>query len=265
VTVNTGLIRLIRFVRLIDMEQVVQWRVQFDAEITFGNSGGLQTQGFRLDIPGQDISDEDLADYLVRHLGLLVVDTVRISNKTLFQEPHKGSRGGPTTSRAQEGRGDLRAPGTDADERTTLLAFLRYLREAVVAKLDGLPDRDVRSPGVPSGTSLLGLVKHLTGVELNWFAWSYAGEGGENPWDDDLTMTESDTTASVLAAYREAAGRSDRIIDNAPDLDRPGVRSLRETPPPSLRWILVHLIEETGRHAGHADILREQLDGATGR
>lgn len=247
------------------IDESAQWRVQFDAEITFANGGGLQTQGFRLDIPGPDISDADLADYLVRHLGLLMVDTVLISNKSLIQEPHKGSRGGPTTSRTQEGRGDLRAPGTDADEKTTLLAFLRYLREAVIAKLDALPDHDVRTPGVPSGTSLLGLVKHLTGVELNWFAWSYAGQGGDQPWNDDLTPAGDDTAATLVNAYREAATRSDRIVELASDLDRPGVRSLRETPPPSLRWVLVHLIEETGRHAGHADILRERLDGATGR
>ncbi|MBR7834137.1 hypothetical protein KDL01_12745 [Actinospica durhamensis] len=77
-----------------DTEQ--QWRVQFDAEITFSNGGGLQTQGFRLDIEGTEITDDALAEYLVRHLGLLMVDQVRISNKVLLPEAHKGSRGGPS-------------------------------------------------------------------------------------------------------------------------------------------------------------------------
>ncbi|MER7888268.1 cyclase family protein [Micromonospora sp. NPDC094482] len=70
-----------------------EWRAQFDAEVSFANGGGLRTEGFRLDIPGQEISDEDLAALLVRHLGLLMVAEVRISNKTLIQEPHKGGRG----------------------------------------------------------------------------------------------------------------------------------------------------------------------------
>lgn len=77
-----------------DIEQ--QWRVHFDAEITFSNGGGLQTQGFRLDIDGTDIADDVLAEYLVRHLGLLMVDQVLISNKVLLTEAHKGSRGGPS-------------------------------------------------------------------------------------------------------------------------------------------------------------------------
>ncbi|MEU8296706.1 cyclase family protein [Micromonospora sp. NPDC048909] len=70
-----------------------EWRAQFDAEVSFANGGGLRTEGFRLDIPGREISDEDLAALLVRHLGLLMVGEVRISNKTLIQEPHKGGRG----------------------------------------------------------------------------------------------------------------------------------------------------------------------------
>ncbi|TDC29543.1 cyclase family protein [Micromonospora sp. 15K316] len=70
-----------------------QWRAQFDAEVSFANGGGLRTEGFRLDIPGREISDADLAALLVRHLGLLMVAEVRISNATIIQEPHKGGRG----------------------------------------------------------------------------------------------------------------------------------------------------------------------------
>lgn len=78
------------------MDSAGQWRVQFDADITFSNGGGLQTQGFRLDIEGRDIADDVLAEYVVRHLGLLMVDRVLISNKVLLAEAHKGSRGGPS-------------------------------------------------------------------------------------------------------------------------------------------------------------------------
>ena len=80
-------------------------------------------------------------------------------------------------------RGDLRPPEVHAEEKTTLRVFLDYLREAVAAKLAGVDDAQARLPGVSSGTSLLGLVKHLTAVELNWFVWAYAG-AAEARWDD---------------------------------------------------------------------------------
>jgi hypothetical protein len=71
--------------------------------------------------------------------------------------------------------------------------------------------------------------------------------------------------AGAVAAYRDAIRRADAVVAGCDDLERPGARSLRETAPPSMRWILAHMIEETGRHAGHADILRELYDGAIGR
>ncbi|MEV8229412.1 DinB family protein [Streptomyces sp. NPDC079167] len=162
-----------------------------------------------------------------------------------------------------EPRSDLRPPGLNADERTTLLTFLDYLRESVLAKAAGVPEPAVRAAGVPSGTSLLRLLKHLTAVELNWFVWAYAGADREQ-WEDEAVS--ADETASDLAhAYREAVTRANEVVLACTDLDRPGARSLRETAPPSMRWVLVHMIEETARHAGHADILREQIDGSIGR
>ncbi|MEK8108067.1 hypothetical protein NKG94_29565 [Micromonospora sp. M12] len=76
-----------------------QWRAQFDAEVSFANGGGLRTEGFRLDIPGQEITDDDLATLFVRHLGLLMVAEVRISAKTILEEPHRGGRGSRSIGR----------------------------------------------------------------------------------------------------------------------------------------------------------------------
>jgi uncharacterized damage-inducible protein DinB len=163
-----------------------------------------------------------------------------------------------------EPRGDLRPPSLNADEKTTLLTFLDYLRESVAAKAAGLSGAAVRTAGVPSGTSILGLVKHLTAVEYNWFGWAYAGTGTALR-DDEARPADDETPEGLLAAYRRAVVDSNAIIDACEDLDRPGARSLRETPPPSMRWVLVHMIEETARHAGHADILRERIDGSVGR
>jgi hypothetical protein len=171
----------------------------------------------------------------------------------------RGTLGGAATA-----RDDLRPPETNAGEKATLLSFLGYLREAVIRKAEGVPDAAAATAAVPSGTSLLGLLRHLAAVELNWFVWAYEGAPGE-PWNDDVTAPEGDTVAAAVAAYRDAARRSDAVVAACADLHRPGARSLRETPPPSLRWVLVHMIEETGRHAGHADILRELYDGAVGR
>ncbi|MEV7602735.1 DinB family protein [Kitasatospora sp. NPDC089797] len=161
---------------------------------------------------------------------------------------------------------DSRPPWGNTDERTTLLTFLDYLREAVIGKLDGVGDEDAGRPGVASGTSLLWLVRHLTVVELNWFEYAYGGLGEEPRSTGELPSGEG-AVAEAVAAYRDAVARANAVAAAAPDLDRPGVRSLRPdvTGGPSLRWVLVHMIEETGRHAGHADILREQLDGAVGR
>ncbi|MEE1785371.1 DinB family protein [Streptomyces sp. SP17BM10] len=171
-----------------------------------------------------------------------------------------------TENAAPSPRPDVRPPGVNADEPTTLLTFLDYLREAVIAKLAGLPDDDARRPGVASGTSLLWLVRHLAVVEHNWFEWAYRGVGGE-PLETDEVPLDGATVADEIAAYRAAIARSNAVAAQVgADLDRPGARSLRPGgEAPSMRWVLVHMIEETGRHAGHADIIREQVDGVTGR
>jgi hypothetical protein len=153
-------------------------------------------------------------------------------------------------------RGDAGPPQTRADEKATLLGFLNYLRDAIVAKVADVPEPQVRTAGVPSGTNLLGLVKHLTSVERYYFL-------GERPhdWRRSMRPSPEETVDVVLAGYRDAVEQANRVIDACPDLALPA----RPGPAPSMRWVLVHLIEETGRHAGHADILREQLDGSTGR
>jgi uncharacterized damage-inducible protein DinB len=160
---------------------------------------------------------------------------------------------------------DAPPPRESTDERTMLTAFLDYLRERMLAKLDGLDDEQARRSLVPSGTSLLGLVKHLAVVELGWFVWSFAGEDFDvGPSGDQVSP--DDTVAVVIEMYRSAFRRSQQIADGVPDLDQRAARSRRpghETQ--SMRWILVHMIEETARHAGHADIIREQIDGTTGR
>ncbi|OXM61289.1 DinB family protein [Amycolatopsis vastitatis] len=152
-------------------------------------------------------------------------------------------------------RRDTPPPRTGADEKAVLRGFLGYLRDAVAAKAEGVPEPAVRTPGVPSGTSLLGLVRHLTAVER----FTFLGEAPAG-WPGTFRPRPDETAASVLAGYRAACAEADAVIDACTDLAQPVRRG-----GPSMRWALVHLIEETGRHAGHADILRELADGSTGR
>ncbi len=159
---------------------------------------------------------------------------------------------------------DIGPPRLFTDERETLVTFYRYLRERLLAKLDGLDDAAARHPGVDSGTSLLGLAKHVLGVEYFWFGMTMAGRADEELADDDLRDT--DTIESVRALGERVAAESEGILATI-DLDaatatHPGNP---DSIPPNNRWVLVHMIEETARHCGHADIIREQLDGSVGR
>ncbi|MCW8377659.1 DinB family protein [Streptomyces justiciae] len=151
-------------------------------------------------------------------------------------------------------------------EKETLRASLDRHRDAVLWKLEGLDDEQLRRPMTPSGTSLLGLVKHLGSVEYGWFAETFGGEV-EEFWfdpdtDEDMRADQGETTAQIVEFYGRARAAADAVIARVPleGLGRPSWRDHEV----SLRWVLVHMIEETARHAGHMDVVRELIDGATG-
>ncbi|MEV4241766.1 DinB family protein [Nocardia sp. NPDC049737] len=160
----------------------------------------------------------------------------------------------PTAKR----RNDTPPPRTGSSEAEVLRGFLDYLRAAIAAKVEGAPEPQVRTAAVPSGTNLLGLLRHLTFVERSMFL----GDRVTN-WQATFQAAPTDTVAEVVARYREAVERANEILASCTDLGAPVPRPGRSAP--SLRWALTHMIEETGRHAGHADILRELFDGTTGR
>lgn len=162
----------------------------------------------------------------------------------------------PTTSR----RSDTPPPRTGNTEAEVLRGFLDYLRTSIAGKVDGAPEPQVRTAGVPSGTNLLGLVNHLTFVERSTFLGEEVTD-----WQATFRAAPEDSAAAVVARYRETVERANRVLDGCADLGAPVPRARRGRPAPSVRWALTHMIEETGRHAGHADILRELIDGGTGR
>jgi hypothetical protein len=155
---------------------------------------------------------------------------------------------------------DRKPPRVAGDERATLLALLRYQRESLVRKVDGLTDEQAAWSPVPSGTSLRWLVDHLTAAEVLWVVERFAGEAAAS-----VPPPATASLAEAVAAYRAVWDRVDAVVVAAPDLDAPCRRPPEPDVPLDLRWVLAHLLEETARHAGHADLIRELLDGSTGR
>ena len=141
-----------------------------------------------------------------------------------------------------------------------LLGFLTFLRHTLVRKLAGLTEEEARRAPVGSGTSLLGLVSHLAAVERYWVHHRVAGQEVALTADVGFDLGPDETIGDVLARYRAVAARSDELLAGC-DLDRPLGRSREGR---TVGWVLVHLVQETARHAGHADILRELVDGAVG-
>ncbi|MGW4035769.1 DinB family protein [Streptomyces sp. NPDC004778] len=164
------------------------------------------------------------------------------------------------TPRSRTRRRDTPPPRTGDSEAEVLRGFLDYLRTSVAAKVEGAPDPAARTAQVPSGTNLLGLLHHLTFVERATFLGKRVTD-----WPSTFHAAPEDAVAEVVARYREAVAEANAVLDGCPDLGAPLPRSRPDKPSPSVRWALTHLIEETGRHAGHADILRELIDGSTGR
>ena len=155
-------------------------------------------------------------------------------------------------------------PREDGGELDTALAFLRFARHCVLKKTDGLDEDQLRRALVPSGTSLLGLVQHLADGERYWFGYHVAGQPETDITFSMDVLARRRDAASVLADYRAASAESDAILTAIGDLDTPVSRPIDDKLL-SVRWVLAHMTSETARHAGHADILREQLDGVTGR
>jgi len=162
-------------------------------------------------------------------------------------------------------------PAPVADERATLTGFLAYQRQTLELKCAGLTPEELALPAVPpSALSLLGLIRHLANVEHHWFRCILAGEdvparfdSADDP-DHDFNGVEPTAAAVEEAwqAWRGAVDFADSVVASTSGLGVTGKHPRRGDV--SLRWVLVHMVEEYARHNGHADFLREQIDGATG-
>jgi uncharacterized damage-inducible protein DinB len=163
-------------------------------------------------------------------------------------------------------------PGLHAGEREMLTGWLDYHRATLALKCEGLSDEQLRERSVqPSGLSLIGLVRHLSECERGWFRRCLAGEdlpplyySDEDP-DGDFDNVGSADPATVLRTWEQECDLARQAVAAAPDLDTMSKKLSHSTSEPfSLRWIITHMIEEYARHNGHADLLRERIDGVTG-
>jgi uncharacterized damage-inducible protein DinB len=164
-------------------------------------------------------------------------------------------------------------PDLQADERTTLVAFLDYHRATFLGKIEGLTREQMNVALAPSDLTLASLTKHLALVEDSWFQERFVGVEVE-PWasapfdvdrDWEMHSASDDSPDDLVALYRAAIARSQATLNTVESLDaRSAVNDRREGIPYSMRWILVHMIEETARHNGHADFIRQSIDGRTG-
>jgi uncharacterized damage-inducible protein DinB len=162
---------------------------------------------------------------------------------------------------------------TDAGMKADLQRYLQRGRDALLWKLEGLGEYDARRPMTPTGTNLLGLVKHLAYVELGYFGDTFGRPfPGPQPWLDedadptaDLWATAEESREEIVALYRRAWAHADATIEALP-LEAAGRVPWwqGDGAEVSLHQILVHVVAETHRHAGHADIVRESIDGAVG-
>ena len=161
-----------------------------------------------------------------------------------------------------------------SDLKTQMKACLQHQRDALLLKLEGLPEREQRLPRTPTGTNLLGIVKHCLNVEYGYFGPTFSraidDPSGLVPFtaydvdpQADWYATESETSAGISALYRRVQAFCDETID-ALDLDSPGVVPWWGSNGVTLGQIVVHVINDLARHAGQADIIREEIDGAVG-
>ena len=163
-------------------------------------------------------------------------------------------------------------PPTRVDERATIAAFLRWQRDTLELKCSGLDAADLARRAVdPSSLSLLGLVRHMAEVERGWFRRVMAGQDApphfysdtDPDGDFDGAAPDAAVVAEAWDVWRAEVAFAERFVVQAPDLDVTGNDPWRGAV--SLRWVLVHMVEEYARHNGHADLLRQRIDGAVGQ
>lgn len=168
---------------------------------------------------------------------------------------------------------EVHDPPNTGTEREVLLGFLEHARSVLLRKTEGIPAEALSATLGPSPMTLGGLLTHLAFVEDYWFGFRIAGEDPSAPWDTAPCDDDPDWDWALAASigpdesrslFNRATERSRMIVESIADLSTTAVRPASDGTTWDLRWVLVHMVEEYNRHLGHADLLRESIDGATG-
>jgi uncharacterized damage-inducible protein DinB len=156
-----------------------------------------------------------------------------------------------------------------ASRAEVFLGYLDFFRATLLAKLDGLPEAELRASRLPSGWTPLELLKHLTHVERRWLEWGFEGAAIADPWadrrDDRWYVDPAESVADLVAAFHARAATTRAIVSrhDLAEVGQPGERWDGEAPA-TLERVLFHLLQEYARHVGHLDVVRELVDGVTG-
>jgi len=162
-------------------------------------------------------------------------------------------------------------PSTSISDPTALLlGQLTFYRSTLLEKLSGLTEEQLRGSILPSGWSPLELLKHLVHVERRWMQWGFEGEQVPDPWGDNEPGTDrwgvdpEDSLKSLTARLQDQAARTEAVVPTAALTRRAATGGRFPSDPPTLGWILLHLLQEYARHVGQLDVVRELIDGRTG-
>ncbi|MEU4604776.1 DinB family protein [Kribbella sp. NPDC023972] len=162
-------------------------------------------------------------------------------------------------------------PKTEADTIELHLGFLDFYRGVIETKLTGLTEAELTSSRLPSGWSPLELLKHLVFMERRWLRWGFAAEQVDEPWGDSggdpggrWSVGPDETLAGLIARLREGGEITRRLVTGVDPATRAATGGRFGEEPPTVNWILFHVLQEYARHAGHLDVVRELADGVTG-
>ncbi|TDD27651.1 DinB family protein [Kribbella turkmenica] len=162
-------------------------------------------------------------------------------------------------------------PIEQADTITLHLGFLDHYRAVIEAKLTGLSEEELTSSRLPSGWTPLELLKHLVFMERRWLRWGFAAEQVDEPWGDSggdpdgrWSVGPGETFAELIARLHEGGETTRRLVTGVDPATRAATGGRFSREPPTVNWILFHVLQEYARHAGHLDVVRELTDGVTG-
>lgn len=220
------------------------------------------------------ITDGPFAETKEQIAGYSVFECSDLDQAIQVTARHPTARFGILEIRPYLAQQDLMTPADAVDDEARALRhFLDYQRSAVLRIVEGLAEEAWHRPIVSSGWTPAGLVEHLGGAERHWFQHVVLGRDDDLPWDEGLppydpqmALTCARPSADIVAYYREQCARSNAVLDAVPLTAAPLGRhagTTDEEQPPSVRWVVLHMIEETASHSGHLDIARELADGST--